>query len=90
MVATEECVAHLVDKVMAFALTLLVLQVKVPPLAQVADPASPAERATQTSQLVSYAIVFYIITQFGLTHTPGSPPRDRQQDLGVLAARPSS
>jgi uncharacterized membrane protein len=60
------------DNVMAFALTLLVLQVKVPPLSQVADPNSAADLAAQlanqTGQLVSYVIAFYIIAQFWLTH----------------------
>jgi uncharacterized membrane protein len=60
------------DNVMAFALTLLVLQVKVPALSQVADPTSAADLANQlarqTGQLVSYAIAFYIIAQFWLTH----------------------
>ena len=56
----------------AFALTLLVLQVKVPPLSQVADHNSAADLAaqlaTQVSQLTSYVIAFYIIAQFWLTH----------------------
>ena len=60
------------DNVVAFALTLLVLQVTVPPLSQVADPASAtdlaAQLAKQTSHLVSYVIAFYIIAQFWLVH----------------------
>jgi uncharacterized membrane protein len=69
---SAERLLSLSDNVMAFALTLLVLQVKVPPLARVADPASAgdlaAQLAKQTGQLVSYGIAFYIIAQFWLTH----------------------
>ena len=60
------------DNVVAFALTLLVLQVRVPSLSQVADPASAADLAAQLGRqaghLVSYVIAFYIIAQFWLTH----------------------
>ena len=69
---SAERLLGLSDNVMAFALTLLVLQVKVPPLSQVADPTSATDLATQlakqSGQLVSYAIAFYIIAQFWLTH----------------------
>jgi len=48
------------DNVVAFALTLLVLQVKVPAAAQVADPGSAADLAAQLAkeadQLISYVI----------------------------------
>jgi uncharacterized membrane protein len=67
-----ERLVGLSDNVVAFALTLLVLQVTVPPLSQVADPNSAADLAAQldkqTGQLVSYAIAFFIIAQFWLTH----------------------
>lgn len=67
-----ERLLSLSDNVVAFALTLLVLQVKVPSLSQVTDPASAADLAaqlaTQTGSLVSYVIAFYIIAQFWLTH----------------------
>jgi len=67
-----ERLVGLSDNVVAFALTLLVLQVTVPPLSQVADPASAtdlaAQLAKQTSHLVSYVIAFYIIAQFWLVH----------------------
>ena len=67
-----ERLLSLSDNVVAFALTLLVLQVKVPPLSQVADHNSAADlaaqHATQVSQLTSYVIAFYIIAQFWLTH----------------------
>ena len=67
-----ERLVGLSDNVIAFALTLLVLQVTVPPLSQVADPASAADLAAQlakqTGHLVSYVIAFYIIAQFWLTH----------------------
>jgi uncharacterized membrane protein len=60
------------DNVVAFALTLLVLQVRVPPLSEVADPASPADLAAQLAgqagHLVSYVIAFLVIAQFWLTH----------------------
>ena len=67
-----ERLLSLSDNVVAFALTLLVLQVRVPPLSQVADPASAADLAarlaSQTGHLVSYVIAFYVIAQFWLTH----------------------
>jgi uncharacterized membrane protein len=67
-----ERLVGLSDNVIAFALTLLVLQVTVPPLSQVADPTSAADLAAQlakqTGHLVSYVIAFYIIAQFWLTH----------------------
>jgi Endosomal/lysosomal potassium channel TMEM175 len=60
------------DNVVAFALTLLVLQVRVPSRVAVADPASAADLAaqlaSQASHLVSYVIAFYVIAQFWLTH----------------------
>src|SRR5271165_4275353 len=67
-----ERLLSLSDNVVAFALTLLVLQVKVPSLSQVADPTSASDLATQlakqTGQLVTYVISFYVIAQFWLTH----------------------
>ncbi len=67
-----ERLLSLSDNVVAFALTLLVLQVTVPPLSQVADRTSAtdlaAQLAKQAGHLVSYAIAFYIIAQFWLTH----------------------
>ncbi len=60
------------DGVVAIALTLLVLQLRVPPLDQVAHPASASELAAQlakgSDQLVSYVISFYVIAQFWLVH----------------------
>jgi uncharacterized membrane protein len=60
------------DGVVAISLTLLVLQLKVPSAAQVADPTSAAELATQlgkgADQLISYVISFYVIAQFWLVH----------------------
>jgi Endosomal/lysosomal potassium channel TMEM175 len=54
-----ERLLSLSDNVIAFALTLLVLQVTVPPLSQVADPTSAADLAarlaSETGHLVSYA-----------------------------------
>jgi uncharacterized membrane protein len=67
-----ERLVGLSDNVVAFALTLLVLQVTVPPLSQVADHNSAADLAAQlakqTGHLVSYVIAFYVIAQFWLTH----------------------
>lgn len=67
-----ERLLSLSDNVVAFALTLLVLQVTVPSLSQVAHPASAADLAAQLTKqaghLVSYMIAFYIIAQFWLTH----------------------
>ena len=60
------------DNVVAIALTLLVLQVKVPPMDQVANPDSAAELATQLAKeagaLISYVVAFYVVAQFWLTH----------------------
>jgi uncharacterized membrane protein len=67
-----ERLLSLSDNVVAFALTLLVLQVRVPPLSRVADPTSAADLAAQLAgqagHLVSYVIAFYVIAQFWLTH----------------------
>ncbi len=67
-----ERLLSLSDNVVAFALTLLVLQVTVPPLSQVHDPTSAAnlaaQLAKQTPHLISYMIAFLIIAQFWLTH----------------------
>jgi uncharacterized membrane protein len=67
-----ERLVGLSDNVVAFALTLLVLQVTVPPRSQVADSTSAADLAAQlakqTGHLVSYVIAFYIIAQFWLVH----------------------
>jgi uncharacterized membrane protein len=60
------------DSVVAIALTLLVLQLKVPPPAQVADHGSAAELAAQLAKeadaLISYLIAFYVVAQFWLAH----------------------
>ncbi len=62
----------LTDGVVAIALTLLVLQLKVPPLTQVADQTSASELARElgngADQLISYVISFYVIAQFWLVH----------------------
>jgi uncharacterized membrane protein len=58
--------------VIAIALTLLVLQLRVPTLSQVVDPDSAADLAAQlgkgSAELVSYGISFYVIAQFWLVH----------------------
>ena len=60
------------DAVIAIALTLLVLQLRVPTLDQVSDPTSAADLAAQlgkgSAQLVTYVISFYVIAQFWLVH----------------------
>jgi uncharacterized membrane protein len=60
------------DGVIAIALTLLVLQLRVPDVSQLADPDSAADLAAQlgkgSSQLISYVISFYVIAQFWLVH----------------------
>ncbi len=60
------------DNVVAFALTLLVLQLRVPAADQVAHPGSAADLAAQLAkeadQLISYVIAFYVIAQFWLAH----------------------
>jgi uncharacterized membrane protein len=56
------------DGVVAIAITLLVLQLNVPPPALLADPDSASELAKQlgkgADQLISYVISFYVIAQF--------------------------
>jgi uncharacterized membrane protein len=60
------------DGVIAISLTLLVLQLRVPALAQVTNPDSAADLAAAlgkgSAQLVSYVISFYVIAQFWLVH----------------------
>jgi uncharacterized membrane protein len=60
------------DGVIAIALTLLVLQLRVPSRSEVADPDSAADLAAQlgkgSAQLVSYGISFYVIAQFWMVH----------------------
>jgi len=60
------------DGVVAIALTLLVLQLRVPPLSHVADPDSASDLAAQLgnggSQLISYLISYYVIAHFWLIH----------------------
>jgi len=60
------------DGVVAIALTLLVLQLRVPSLGPHANANSASELAAQLSkdgdQLTSYVISFYVIAQFWLVH----------------------
>ena len=60
------------DGVVAIAITLLVLQLNVPDVTKLTDPASASELATQlgkgTDSLISYVISFYVIAQFWLVH----------------------
>ena len=60
------------DNVVAIALTLLVLQLKVPASAQLANPRSAAdlaaELAKEADQLISYVVAFYVVAQFWLAH----------------------
>jgi uncharacterized membrane protein len=60
------------DGVVAIAITLLVLQLNVPDVTKLTDPASASELATHlgkgTDSLISYVISFYVIAQFWLVH----------------------
>jgi uncharacterized membrane protein len=60
------------DGVIAIALTLLVLQLRVPSVNEVAHQDSAADLAgalgKDAAQLVSYGISFYVIAQFWLVH----------------------
>jgi uncharacterized membrane protein len=60
------------DGVIAIALTLLVLQLRVPAVNEVAHPDSAADLAGAlgkgSAQLVSYGISFYVIAQFWVVH----------------------
>jgi len=60
------------DGVVAIALTLLVLQLRVPPVSHLADPDSASELARQlakdSDQIISYVISFYVIAHFWLIH----------------------
>jgi uncharacterized membrane protein len=60
------------DGVVAIALTLLVLQLKVPTVSELTDPNSAGQLAAQLGkggdQLTSYVISFYVIGQFWLAH----------------------
>src|SRR6185437_4006282 len=60
------------DGVVAIAITLLVLQLNVPPPATLTNPDSASELAGQlgkgADQLISYVISFYVIAQFWLVH----------------------
>ena len=60
------------DGVVAIAITLLVLQLNVPPPPQLAHPDSASELAKAlgngADQLISYVISFYVIAQFWLVH----------------------
>jgi uncharacterized membrane protein len=60
------------DGVIAIALTLLVLQLRVPAVSQVTNPDSAADLATQlakgSAELVSYGISFYVIAAFWVVH----------------------
>lgn len=62
----------LTDGVVAIALTLLVLDLKVPSLDHVIPPTSASALAAQlgddTDQLLSYLISFYVIANFWLIH----------------------
>src|SRR5579859_2532930 len=67
-----ERLVGLSDNVVAFALTLLVLQLTVPALSAGAHAASASDLAAQLAKqgghLVSYVIAFCTIAQFWLTH----------------------
>jgi uncharacterized membrane protein len=60
------------DGVVAIALTLLVLDLKVPTLEMVHSARSPSDLLTamghDTDQLISYLVSFYVVAQFWLAH----------------------
>jgi uncharacterized membrane protein len=60
------------DGVVAIALTLLVLQLKVPSVSELSNPNSAAELAAALGNggdsLISYVISFYVVAQFWLVH----------------------
>jgi uncharacterized membrane protein len=60
------------DGVAAIALTLLVLDLRVPAMSLLHHPNSASDLAAQlqndTDQLISYGVSFYVIAQFWLTH----------------------
>lgn len=60
------------DGVVAIALTLLVLDLRVPAISLLRHPDSASALAAQlgsdTDQLISYVVSFYVIAQFWLTH----------------------
>jgi uncharacterized membrane protein len=60
------------DGVVAIALTLLVLQLRVPPLSELRNANSAAQLAAALGkggdELVSYVISFYVVAQFWLVH----------------------
>jgi uncharacterized membrane protein len=60
------------DGVVAIALTLLILDLKVPAIRLLRHPDSASDLAAQlghdTDQLISYVVSFYVIAQFWLTH----------------------
>jgi uncharacterized membrane protein len=62
----------LTDGVCAIALTLLVLDLRVPAIGLLHHPDSASDLAAQlqndTDQLISYGVSFYVIAQFWLTH----------------------
>ncbi len=63
---------QLSDGVIAIALTLLVLQLRLPTPGQLHDPDSATQLADQlgkgSAELISYGISFYVIAQFWLVH----------------------
>ena len=60
------------DGVVAIALTLLVLQLRVPPVSHLSNADSASQLAAQLGddgdQLISYVISFYIVANFWLVH----------------------
>jgi uncharacterized membrane protein len=67
-----ERLLSLSDGVTAIALTLLVLDLRVPATSLLRNPDSASDLAVQlgkdTDQLISYVVSFYVIAQFWLTH----------------------
>jgi uncharacterized membrane protein len=71
-VPTVDRLLTLSDGVVAIALTLLVLQLRVPPLSHLSNANSASQLAAALGddgdQLISYVISFYIVANFWLVH----------------------
>jgi len=77
------------DGVVAIALTLLVLQLRVPPVSHLTDPNSASQLAGQLGkdgdQIISYLISFYVVANFWLVHhRVFTQLRGQREDLAWL------
>jgi uncharacterized membrane protein len=77
------------DGVVAIALTLLVLQLRVPPVSHLTDQNSASQLAAQLGkdgdQIISYLISFYVVANFWLVHhRVFTQLRGQREDLAWL------